>query len=170
MGQQEVLTRSDTIRTFTDQNRRVDSWLAETGNGSLYSLGAICTKTNSCQMDSGGGLQETTSHVKQPPPVTRDLVTGVPVSESRRDSVIVCVDKPSKMVCLAYCNTTDRALEVAHYIIENMSPGLPQVLVSDRNPRSRSSSNLYTQICSAQMLKCKHVCTGTVFCCPSSDR
>lgn len=78
--------------------------------------------------------------------VTMDLITGLPTTEEGNDTIVVFVDKLSKMVHLAACHETDGAWEVATQFVNTVirAHGVPKQLVSDRDPRF--TSNLFSKI------------------------
>ena len=71
--------------------------------------------------------------------VTTDLVTDLPVSNGFT-AIIVFVDKLSKMVHLAGCKKEVTAMEYAQIFVDNVFRlhGLPEVIISDRDPRFTS--------------------------------
>ena len=75
------------------------------------------------------------------------LIVKLPKSETGRDSVVVFVDKLSKMAHIVACNEDDGALEMAQYLIDTVFRlhGMPKTLVSDRD--TRFTSTLYKELC-----------------------
>ena len=73
--------------------------------------------------------------------VAVDFVTHLPITRNGWDAITVWVDRLTKMTHLIPCKTTDGALEVARNFIAYIfvHHGLPQVIVSDRDPKFTSS-------------------------------
>ena len=71
--------------------------------------------------------------------VTTDLVTDLPESNGFT-AIIVFVDKLTKMVHLAGCKKEVTAMEYAQIFVDNVFRlhGLPEVIISDRDPRFTS--------------------------------
>ena len=77
--------------------------------------------------------------------VGMDLVTDLPVTPEGFDSIVVFIDRLSKMVRLAPCHKATTAEQFAELFFNNVfrSHGLPGVLVHDRAPfRSCCRSHL----------------------------
>jgi transposase InsO family protein len=72
--------------------------------------------------------------------VTMDLITQLPTSRQQNDSIIVMVDKYSKMVHYAPCKTTVTAPEVAQIFFREIvrHHGIPDAIVSDRDSKFMS--------------------------------
>ena len=73
--------------------------------------------------------------------VTLDFVTCLPrTHRTRYDAILVFVDKLTKMTHLAPCKTTCTAAQTAHLLNQHVIKhhGVPQHLVSDRDPRFTS--------------------------------
>lgn len=70
-----------------------------------------------------------------------DLITQLPTSTNQNDAIIVFVDKLSKMVHYAPCKTTIDAPGVAQIFFKEIvrHHGVPQAIVSDRDPRFMSN-------------------------------
>ncbi|CAI5484152.1 unnamed protein product [Closterium sp. Yama58-4] len=72
--------------------------------------------------------------------VTMDFVTGLPTGASGNDSVLVVVDRLTKMAHFAPCRTTITAEETAKLFIATVVRlhGLPSAIISDRDPKFTS--------------------------------
>ena len=73
--------------------------------------------------------------------VTMDFITQLPMSKSGHDAIVVFVDKLSKMVHLVPTTTTVDAPQVAKLFLREVirHHGVPESIVSDRDPRFTSS-------------------------------
>ena len=82
--------------------------------------------------------------------VTMDLITQLPKSKNGYDSIVVFVDKLSKMVHYAPTTTTVDAVELAKVFISNVVRlhGIPESIVSDRDTRFTSKfwKSLWSQL------------------------
>jgi hypothetical protein len=69
--------------------------------------------------------------------VTMDLITDLPVTHAKHDSVVVFVDKLSKMVEIVPCKKTLDSAGFAEVFVNSvvLRYGVPRVIVSDRDPR-----------------------------------
>ena len=69
--------------------------------------------------------------------VSMDLVTDLPTSTSGYDTLLVFVDRFTKMIRIAPCNKTVTAEGIARLFIDTVFKlhGMPASLVSDRDPR-----------------------------------
>ena len=69
--------------------------------------------------------------------VTMDLITDLPVTHAKHDSVVVFVDKLSKMVEIVPCKKTIDSAGFAEVFVNSvvLRYGVPRVIVSDRDPR-----------------------------------
>jgi hypothetical protein len=70
-----------------------------------------------------------------------DLITGLPITRvGRHDAIVVFVDKLSKMVHYAPCTTTVDAPSLAKIFFHEVVRlhGVPNILISDRDPRFTS--------------------------------
>jgi hypothetical protein len=76
-----------------------------------------------------------------------DFVTALPRSPAGNDTVLVFVDRFSKMVHLVPCKLTSTAEDVARLFVQHVFRlhGLPQHIVSDRNPRF--TANFMRELC-----------------------
>ncbi|CAI5472253.1 unnamed protein product [Closterium sp. Yama58-4] len=72
--------------------------------------------------------------------VTMDFVTGMPAGTSGNDSVLVVVDRLTKMAHFAPCRTTITAEDTAKLFISTVVRlhGLPSAIISDRDPKFTS--------------------------------
>lgn len=70
-----------------------------------------------------------------------DWVTHLPPTARGHNAVMVCVDKLTKMVHLKACHETDSARMAALQFMDNVVKhhGLPQNIVSDRDPKLRGN-------------------------------
>ena len=82
--------------------------------------------------------------------VTLDLITGLPRSRSGNDAIIVFVCKLTKMVHYVACKTTITAVQLASLFLREVvrHHGLPEVILSDRDPRFTANfwRALWTQL------------------------
>jgi hypothetical protein len=69
--------------------------------------------------------------------ISMDLITDLPTTSFGYDSILVCVDRLSKMVHLKAINKTITAPELARVFRDEIFRlhGLPSNIVSDRDPR-----------------------------------
>ena len=69
--------------------------------------------------------------------VSMDFITQLPPTEDGYDSILVCVDKLSKMAHFIATHTTATAMDIAKLYIEHVFKyhGLPRVIISDRDSR-----------------------------------
>jgi transposase InsO family protein len=79
--------------------------------------------------------------------VTMDFITGLPITEKRYDSVLVVVDKFSKLVHYIPTHKEVTAPEVAQLFLDNIVKhhGLPRSIVSDRD--SKFTSKFWNSLC-----------------------
>ena len=73
--------------------------------------------------------------------VTMDLITGLPITRiGQHDAIVVFVDKLSKMVHYAPCTTTVDAPTLARIFFREVVRlhGVPEIIISDRDPRFTS--------------------------------
>lgn len=69
--------------------------------------------------------------------ITMDLITDLPETEKGHDSVVVFVDKLTKMTHIAPCNKTISATQFAEVYLKNVVRlhGFQESIISDRDPR-----------------------------------
>jgi Reverse transcriptase (RNA-dependent DNA polymerase)/RNase H-like domain found in reverse transcriptase/Integrase zinc binding domain/Chromo (CHRromatin Organisation MOdifier) domain/Retroviral aspartyl protease len=88
--------------------------------------------------------------------VSMDLVTDLPMSEAGHDSIVVFVDRLTKMVHLAPCKKADGAKQIAKLFIDHVFQyhGMPQHMVTDRDPRFTSDfwQQVFQQLGTTQSL------------------
>jgi hypothetical protein len=111
-------------------------------------------RCQSCQANKGsnqlpiGLLQPLDIPGKRWETVSMDLITSLPTTRRGNDAIIVFVDKFSKMVHYAATTTTCTAVDVARIFFDTVVKlhGIPQHIVSDRDPRftSRFWKQLWT--------------------------
>jgi hypothetical protein len=72
--------------------------------------------------------------------VTMDLITQLPSTKNGHDAIVVFVDKLTKMALYAATTTNVTALELAHLFFKEVvrHHGLPESIISDRDPRFNS--------------------------------
>ena len=105
---------------------------------------ATCTK---CQQNKAthehpqGLLQPLAVPERRWQQVTMDFITQLPMTKSGHDAIVVWVDKLSKMVHLVPTTTTVDAPQVAKLFMREVVRlhGVPESIVSDRDPRFTSS-------------------------------
>ena len=73
--------------------------------------------------------------------ISMDFVVDLPPTDHGKDAIMVVVDRLTKMVHLAPCNTTDTAQDVAWLFVDHVfkAHGLPTSCVSDRDPKFMSN-------------------------------
>ena len=103
-----------------------------------------CTK---CQQNktlpyTQGQLQPLQLPTQRWESISLDLVTGLPRTTSGHDAVLTVVDRFSKMVHFIPTTKTCTAPQVAQMLLDNIVRlhGLPQSVVSDRDPRFATSN------------------------------
>ncbi|GJP44734.1 hypothetical protein CLOM_g4091 [Closterium sp. NIES-68] len=77
--------------------------------------------------------------------VTMDFVNGLPAGPSGNDTILVVVDRLTKMAHLAACKTTITAEQTAKLFLTNIVRlhGIPSAIIIDRDPRF--ASNFWTK-------------------------
>jgi len=111
--------------------------------GMLSDVKAFVSTCDSCQRNKtstqapAGTLQPLAIPVERWDTVSMDLITDLPVTAGRHDSIVVFVDKLSKMVELVPCRKTIGATGFAEIFVHSivMRYGVPVVIISDRDPR-----------------------------------
>jgi hypothetical protein len=104
---------------------------------------AFVAKCDSCQRNKtstqapAGELQPLPIPNERWDTVTMDLITDLPVTHAKHDSIVVFVDKLSKMVEFVPCKKTIGAEQFAELFVNSvvLRFGVPRVIVSDRDPR-----------------------------------
>jgi len=96
-----------------------------------------CQRNKTSTQAPAGTLQPLAIPVERWDTISMDLITDLPVTLGRNDSVIVFVDKLSKMVELVPCKKTIDAAGFAEVFVRSivMRYGVPVVIISDRDPR-----------------------------------
>ena len=79
--------------------------------------------------------------------VSMDFITKLPITTRGNDTILVMVDRLSKMVHLAPCRETITAMDTAQLFIESVfkSHGMPTSLITDRD--SRFTSQFWEEVC-----------------------
>jgi hypothetical protein len=108
---------------------------------------------DSCQRNKPSNLAK--AGLLQPLPIpgapwrtiTMDLITDLPETDKGHDSVVVFVDKLTKMTHIAPCNKTISAEEFADVYLANVVRlhGFQEAIISDRDPRW--TSEFWRQVC-----------------------
>ncbi|GJP75868.1 hypothetical protein CLOP_g6269 [Closterium sp. NIES-67] len=77
--------------------------------------------------------------------VTMDFVTGLPAGPSSNDTILVVIDRLTKMAHFVACKTTITAEQTAELFLRNIVRlnGIPLAIISDRDPRF--TSNFWTK-------------------------
>jgi hypothetical protein len=73
--------------------------------------------------------------------VTMDFITGLPRTNKQHDSIMVVVDKLTKVAHFIPLKTTHRAADVANIFLKEVARlhGIPKTIVSDRDPKFTSN-------------------------------
>ena len=93
-----------------------------------------------CQMEKSdhtltkGKLQSTQIPETKWSEISIDFVTDLPKSSRNRDSILVVVDKATRMVHLAPCNKGINATDIAQLLWNTVAKlhGVPKVIYNDR--------------------------------------
>ena len=87
-----------------------------------------------------GNLQSTFIPEKKWSEVSIDFVTDLPVTRSKKDSILTVVDKATRMVHLIPCRKSTTATEAAKLYWDNVVKlhGVPSVIYSDRETQFTS--------------------------------
>lgn len=114
----------------------------------------VCQRVKASQQPPAGLLQPLPVPSQKWWVVTMDLITDLPPTKDGSDSILVFVDKLTKMVHLAKTTKTCSSTEVARLFVENVCRlhGPPRVVISDRDPRF--TANFFKVV--AQMLGMDH--------------
>jgi transposase InsO family protein len=96
-----------------------------------------CQKNKSETQNPAGLLQPLAISDSRWHTITMDFITGLPTTAKGRDSILVVVDKLSKMVIMIPCKKTCTASHVANLFIAHVESkqGTPKVIISDRDPK-----------------------------------
>ncbi|GJP80063.1 hypothetical protein CLOP_g10298 [Closterium sp. NIES-67] len=100
----------------------------------------ICQRMKSSHQQPTGLLQPLEPPQRPWQHVTMDFVTGLPAGPSGNDTVLVVVDRLTKMAHFAPCRTTITAEETARLFISTVVSlhGIPAAIISDRDPKFTS--------------------------------
>jgi hypothetical protein len=73
--------------------------------------------------------------------VTMDFITGLPRTSKQHDSIMVVVEKLTKVAHFIPLKTTHRAADVADIFLKDVAclHGIPKTIVSDRDPKFTSN-------------------------------
>ena len=101
-----------------------------------------------CQMEkidhalSKGKLQSTHIPESKWSEISIDFITDLPMSSRNRDSILVIVDKATRMVHLAPCSKTINATDTGKLLWNTVVKlhGIPRVIYSDRGSQFTASS------------------------------
>ena len=79
--------------------------------------------------------------------VSMDFITKLPPTPRNHDSILVMVDRLSKMVRLAPCKESITAVETANLFVDSVfkSHGMPSSLITDRD--TRFTSHFWEEVC-----------------------
>ena len=102
---------------------------------------ASCQRVHARNSKKPGLLQPLQVPTRRWSSVSMDFITGLPITRSGHDAIVVFVDRLSKMARFAPTTTTVTAEGTAKLFFENVyrSHGLPSEIVSDRDPRFTSA-------------------------------
>jgi hypothetical protein len=73
--------------------------------------------------------------------VTMDFITGLPRTSKQHDSIMVVVDKITKVAHFIPLKTTHKATDVANIFFKEVARlhGIPKMIVSDKDPKFTSN-------------------------------
>ena len=96
----------------------------------------VCQTEKRSNVKPGGELQPLDIPARKWDHVAIDFITGMPACEGK-DTILTVVDKATKMCHFIPCAETVSARDVARLYWMNVGKlhGIPQVLISDRDPR-----------------------------------
>ena len=94
----------------------------------------VCQMEKSDHTLSEGKLQSTHIPESKWSEISIDFITDLPVSSRNRDSVLVVVDKATRMVHLAPCSKSINATDTGKLLWNTVVKlhGIPRVIYSDR--------------------------------------
>jgi hypothetical protein len=106
----------------------------------------LCQRSKPTNLRPPGLLQPLPIPARNWECVAMDFVTGLPATASGFDSIMVVVDRLSKMAHFVPCTTTVQAPEAAQLFFGSVFRlhGLPKSIVSDRDPKF--TSNFWTTL------------------------
>ena len=110
-------------------------WKGMTGNVREYVESCpVCQVEKTDHTLGRGNLQSTSIPEKKWSEVSFDFVTDLPVTRSKKDSILTVVDKATRMVHLMPCRKSTTAAEAAKLYWDNVVKlhGVQSVLYSDR--------------------------------------
>ena len=116
-------------------------WKGMTGNVREYVESCpVCQVEKTDHTLGRGNLQSTSIPEKKWSEVSVDFVTDLPVTRSKKDSILTVVDKATRMVHLIPCRKSTTAAEAAKLYWDNVVKlhGVPSVLYSDRGTQFTS--------------------------------
>ena len=116
-------------------------WKGMTGNVREYVESCpVCQVEKTDHTLGRGNLQSTSIPEKKWSEVSVDFVTDLPVTRSKKDSILTVVDKATRMVHLIPCRKSTTAAEAAKLYWDNVVKlhGVPSVIYSDRGTQFTS--------------------------------
>ena len=116
-------------------------WKGMTGNVREYVESCpVCQVEKTDHTLGRGNLQSTSIPEKKWSEVSVDFVTDLPVTKSKKDSILTVVDKATRMVHLIPCRKSTTAAEAAKLYWDNVVKlhGVPSVIYSDRGTQFTS--------------------------------
>jgi hypothetical protein len=116
---------------------------------------ASCQRNKPSNMAKAGLLQPLPIPEAPWRTITMDLITDLPETEKGHDSVVVFVDKLTKMTHIAPCNKTISAEQFAEVYLANVVRlhGFQEIIISDRDPRW--TGDFWRQVCKLFQTKLK---------------
>ena len=102
----------------------------------------VCQMEKSDHTLSKGKLQSTHIPESKWSEISIDFITDLPMSSRNRDSILVIVDKATRMVHLAPCSKTINATDTGKLLWNTVVKlhGIPRVIYSDRGSQFTASS------------------------------
>ena len=116
-------------------------WKGMTGNIREYVESCpVCQVEKTDHTLGHGNLQSTSIPGKKWSEVSVDFVTDLPVTRSKKDSILTVVDKATRMVYLIPCRKSTTVAEAAKLYWDNVVKlhGVPSVIYSDRGTQFTS--------------------------------